>query len=108
MRFVSGFLVMVVLAFWTGVQAGEKKEEKEVTLKGTITCPKCDLKTEKACWTVLVVKKDKKDVVYYFDKEANKKHHGTICTEAMKGEVTGVVSKEGKKNILTVKSLKFD
>ena len=44
----------------------------EVTLKGNITCPKCELKLEgqKTCATVVVVKEGGKDVIYYFDEKA--------------------------------------
>ena len=41
----------------TATQAGEKTDKKEVTLKGTITCAKCDLGVETNCMTVIVYKK---------------------------------------------------
>ena len=87
-----------------------KEKPKEVTLKGKITCGKCDLGTDEECATVIVVKgeKEKKDVVYYFDKAGHKKYHGPVCSNAKPGAVTGVVSKDGKKNIIMVKTLKFD
>jgi len=95
-----------------GVRAQEAKKDeakKEVELKGKITCAKCDLMVTDACATVVVVTgKDKKDVVYYFDKAGDKKHHATICTESKPGTVTGVVSEDGKKKIITVKTVKFD
>jgi hypothetical protein len=96
----------VCIGLMGGVGAGEK--DKEVTLKGKITCPKCELNVEKKCWTVIVVKKDKDDVVYYFDKETHKKYHKDICEEGKKGKVTGVVSKEGAKMLITVKKLEYD
>jgi hypothetical protein len=106
MRKLSIALALVfVVAIFASVQAAEDKEE---TLKGTITCAKCDLKKEKACATVIVVKKDGKDVVYYFDTESGKKNHKTICTEAKKGQVTGTVKKDGEKMVVTVKEVKFD
>ena len=94
----------VALVFMVGVRA---EEDKEVTLKGTITCAKCDLKVEKKCATVIKVEKDGKETVYYFDKDSDKKHHQTICKEAKKGEVTGTVKKDGEKMVVTVKDLKF-
>jgi hypothetical protein len=102
-------IVMVVAAglVLTGVEAGEKKD-KEVTLKGTITCAKCDLKVEKKCATVIVVKQDKKDVVYYFDDTAGKKNHQEICQASKPGSVTGTVKDDGKKKTITVKTVKFD
>ena len=95
----------------TGSQAGEKADaKKEVTLKGKICCAKCELGVEKTCMTVIVTKKDNKDQTVYFDKASNKTHHGAICQEAKQGSVTGTVTKsdDGKKNIIAVKSLKFD
>jgi hypothetical protein len=84
------------------------EEGKEVDLKGTITCAKCDLKKEKECATVIVVKENGKDVVYYFDKESGKKNHKAICTEAKKGSVKGTCKKEGDKLVVTVKEVKFE
>lgn len=69
---------------------------KEVTLKGTITCAKCDLKLATKCHTV--IKTDK--AVYWFDAAGSKKYHKPICMEPMKGTVTGTVTeKDGKKYI---------
>jgi hypothetical protein len=100
----------VALAFTVALIfiASSRAEDKEETLKGTITCAKCDLKKEKACATVIVVKKGDKETVYYFDKDSGKKHHKEICTEPKKGEVKGTVKKEGDKMVVTVKELKFD
>ncbi len=97
----------LVLALTVGLRAEEKKEAKEVTLKGTITCAKCDLKKAKACATVIVTKVKDKEMVYYFDKDANKKYHKDICTDPKEGTVMGTVSKEGGKNIITVTSLTY-
>jgi hypothetical protein len=93
------------------VQADDKDKEK--TLKGTITCAKCDLKLEKKCATVIKVPKDKKDkdskdVVYYFDTDSGKKHHKTICMEPKKGTVTGVVSEKDGKQTVKVSKVEFD
>ncbi len=87
----------VVLALVVGVQA---RDGKEVTLEGSITCAKCDLKEADKCQTVIKVTKDGKDTVYYFDDSAHKKNHKQVCTEAKKGKVTGTVGeKDGKKTI---------
>jgi hypothetical protein len=95
----------VVMAFVLSVQAAEDKEE---TLKGNITCAKCELKKAKACATVIVVKKDDKETVYYFDKDGHKKYHDDICKGGKKGSVTGTVKKDGDKMVVTVKELKYD
>lgn len=93
------FVLGLGLALVVGVQAAD-----EVTLKGTITCAKCDLKLEKACHTVIKVKEGDKDVVYYFDKDASKKNHKEICTTPKEGSVTGVKGEmDGKKTIKVTK-----
>jgi hypothetical protein len=84
----------VVLGFLALAQADDKDKEK--TLKGTITCAKCDLKLAKACHTVIKVKDD----VYWFAKDSSdyKQTHKEICQAAKEGTVKGVVSeKDGKK-----------
>jgi hypothetical protein len=92
----------VVVGFLALAQAEDKG--KEETLKGTITCAKCDLKLAKACHTVIKVK----DTVYWFDKDSSKKNHKPICTEAKQGTVTGVVSEKDGKKIIKVSKVKFD
>lgn len=77
--------------------------DKEVTIKGSITCAKCDLgKTEK-CATVI---KDG-DKVYFFDAASGKTNHGKICKAAKEGSVTGVVSKDGDKETIKVSKVEF-
>jgi len=107
-RFAKLFAVAMALAVViTTAQARPDKEEK--TLKGTITCAKCDLAKETTCMTVIVAKdKDKKDVTYYFDTAGSKKYHGKVCTEAKPGSVTGVVATKDDKKIITVSKVEFD
>jgi len=99
-------MLCVILAIASGTNFAQEK--KEVTLKGTITCAKCDLKLQKTCATVIVVKGDKKDTVFYFDKESNKKYHGDTCTESKKGTVVGTVSTEDKKKVISVSKLTYE
>jgi hypothetical protein len=89
-----------------GAVGGEKG--KQVTLKGKITCAKCDLGTADKCQTVIVVKEGGKDVVISFDPASHKKHHGLICTSPKEGSVTGTVSGKGEKRVIAVKELKTD
>jgi hypothetical protein len=100
----SIFLGMAVALFLVaGVRADD---EKEVELKGTITCAKCDLKESPTCHTVIKVKGDDgKDVVYWFDKVGAKKYHGKICQEAHEGTVKGTVAEKDGKKVLTVSKL---
>lgn len=86
-------------------------DDKEVTLKGKITCAKCDLGKEDKCAVVIVVKDGDKDKIYYFDKKGHDANHtkgANVCKKAKNGTVTGVVSKDGDKNIITVKKVEVD
>lgn len=110
MRLILSSLMLsgLALVLAAGVNAGGDKKAKEVKLKGTITCAKCDLAVQKTCATVIVTKREKKDVTIYFDAASNKKYHGDICTEAKKGSLVGTIKKEGKKEIISVKELQYD
>jgi hypothetical protein len=92
----------------TTTNAGEKPAGKEVTIKGKITCAKCDLGVEKKCMTVIVTKKDGKDVTIYLDKDGDSKNHAAICSSPKDGSITGVITDDGKKKTIKVKTLKFD
>ncbi len=98
--------VLVGLAVIFALAAAEEK-----TLKGKITCAKCDLGKETKCTNVIVVKEDGKEVVYYFDDKGGKEsYHKEICKEGKDGSVTGELSdKEGKKYVKPKKDgVKFD
>ena len=97
----------VVLSLGLVFALTTKSFAEEKTLKGTITCAKCDLKKEAKCMTVIVVKEDGKDVVYYFDSASHKKNHDEICKAPKEGSVTGTVSKEGDKHIIKVTKVEF-
>jgi hypothetical protein len=94
----------VALVLVVAIQA----DDKEKTLKGTITCAKCDLKKEAKCATVISVKEGGKDVVYYFDADSHKTNHKTICQEAKKGSVTGTVSEKDGKHTVKVSKVEFE
>jgi len=105
--FVAFCILCLAMLVMAGAPAGEKKE-KEVTLKGKICCPKCELMEAKVCGTVIIVTKDKKDIKYYFDTASNKKYHSEICETPKNGTVVATVTEKDKKKIIAVKSVKFE
>jgi hypothetical protein len=102
-KVMMGLSMVLVL----GLISRADDAKKEVTLKGTITCAKCDLKESKTCATVIKVKKDGKDVVYYFDKDSNKKYHKDTCQEAKDGSVTGTTAEKDDKHWINVTKLEY-
>jgi hypothetical protein len=100
-RTLTAFVVAVAVLVLAG--APLLAEEKEQKLEGKITCAKCDLGVEDSCQTVIKVG----EKVYYFDKEAHKKHHAKVCKEPKDGTVTGTVKKDGDKMVVTVKNVEF-
>lgn len=103
------FMVLgLALCLVTGIRAEDKKDDKATTLKGTITCAKCDLGKEDKCTTVIVVKDDGKDVIYYLDEKSGKANHKTICKAGKAGSVTGKVSEKDGKKIITATKVAFD
>ena len=108
--FVVAALLCSAVLLTAGLGAQDKKGDgKEVTLKGKITCNKCDLNKSKKCETVIVVTDDKKkETVYFFDADSHKKNHGTICEAGKPGTVVGTVKDADKKKIVTVSKVTFD
>ena len=99
-------LALTLVAVTTAVQARpDEKKDKEVTLKGDICCAKCELGVAKSCATVIKVKEDGKDVVYYVKGKGAGDLHKEICKSNKENvKVTGVVSeKEGQKWITASK-----
>jgi hypothetical protein len=93
--------VTVVFVLVVGLHAAD---QKEVTLKGTLMCAKCELKEKDVtkCTTVIQVKEDGKDITYYLkDNGSKENYHEDVCGGGKKeGTVTGLVSeKDGKKYI---------
>jgi hypothetical protein len=61
------------------------------------------------CATIIIVKNDKKkDVIYFFDAPSHKKYHEDICTAAKNGTVTGFVTEQKKKKVISVKKLTYE
>jgi hypothetical protein len=107
MKFVGTTVLglAAVLALTLAVRAAGEK--KEVTLKGTITCAKCDLKESAKCATVIKVTEGADKGVYYFDAKSHKANHKTICQSPMEGTVTGTISEKDGKKYITVSKVDF-
>src|SRR5262245_41696027 len=106
MRKAWWLVLALVLAF--AVTAGLSAADKETTLKGKITCPKCDLKIADKCMTVVVVKEKDKDVIYYFDADGHSKYHDDICKAGKPGSVVGTVSEKDGKKMIKVSKVTYD
>jgi len=108
MRGLFGLVLTVAVVFglWSGAEGGG---EKEVTIKGEMTCAVCGLKMKglDMCTAVIVEKKDGKDIVYFFDAESQKKYHHEFCAKAKGGSVIGIVSEKDGKKTIKIKEVKY-
>jgi hypothetical protein len=82
-------------------------QDKQVTLAGKVTCAHCDLKVGTECATVIVVKENNKDVVYYLDEKSHKANHEAICSGAKEGSVTGTISQKEGKQVITASKVEL-
>jgi hypothetical protein len=98
-------VALALAAVMATAQARPDKDEK--TLKGTITCAKCDLGVATKCATVIKVKDGDKDVIYYFDAKGDKDNHKTICQSPKEGTVTGTVAEKDGKKWVTVSKVEW-
>ena len=80
-------------------------EDKAVTLEGKVCCAKCELGKEKSCATVVVVKEKGSEVMYYFDKDSNKKFHKDYCQGSSEAKVVGKVSEKDGKKVIAVEKI---
>ena len=94
---------------------GAKPAAGEATLTGELTCAKCGLHEATSCQNVLVVKEAKGtsgaagEVKYYLAKNAvAQENHQRVCGGSAHATVTGKVSEEGGKKIITPSAVKFD
>ena len=97
-----GLALLVMFLFVNFVRADDASK----TLKGTMTCAKCDLKVADKCQNVLQVKDGDATVTYYIeDNDVSKGTHKKVCTAAVDNvSITGTVSeKDGKKWIAPTK-----
>ena len=80
----------------------------EVTLKGQLTCAKCGLKESSVCQNVLRVSEAgaKTETKYYLAKNAvAQAHHEEVCGAQVSATVTGRVTEEGGKKVLTASAI---
>lgn len=104
-RVLSALFAVGILLAFVGAPVVAEDAAKEETLKGTITCAKCDLKVDGLTKCHTVVKVGEK--VYWFDEASSKKFHKEICTEAKEGTVVGTVKKDGDKMVVTATKVEF-
>jgi len=98
-KIISLLAVTLMLGFAAVQTRAAEEKEKEVTLKGTAVCAKCELHETEKCHDALKVSVDGKDVIYLFENsEATKGFHKEICHGPKENvTVTGFVTeKEGK------------
>jgi uncharacterized glyoxalase superfamily protein PhnB len=101
-HFLLGLALMAMFSFVSSVRA----DDTAVTLKGTMTCAKCDLHISDTCQSVLQVKDGDTTVTYYIaDSDASKGTHEKVCKAAVDNvTITGAVAdKDGKKWITPTK-----
>ncbi|MBX9582355.1 MAG: hypothetical protein K2X87_18795 [Gemmataceae bacterium] len=103
-------MIVAVVAVAAGVWVFEpaaRADDKEVKVKGTLVCGKCNLKETAKCSNVLQVKDGTKTVNYYLtDKGNGETYHEGVCggDKVENVTVTGTVSeKDGKKTIKPTK-----
>lgn len=97
----------LIFAVVAGIHAQDK--DKEVTKKGTLLCPKCELKEADKCSNALKVSEGGKDVIYYLlDNGAKEKYHKEICSSPKKATVVGVVAEKDKKMTIKPSKVEFD
>ena len=92
---------------------GAQPAAGEATLAGDMTCAKCGLHESATCQNVLVVKEGAgsggRDVKYYLAKnDVAQANHQQVCGGSAHATVTGKVSEEGGKKIITASAVKFD
>jgi uncharacterized low-complexity protein len=81
-----------------------------VTLEGTLGCGKCSFHEAKACQNVLKVKRPdgRKDDSYLLaDNDVSRANHEKVCGPASPATVTGTISKNHGKMVLTATAIKL-
>ena len=86
-------------------------EATEVTLKGQLTCAKCGLHESSVCQNVLRVPDAgaKTETKYYLAKnDVAQAHHEEVCGGQVNATVTGRVSEEAGKKLLTASAITLE
>lgn len=104
-----GIAAVTMIALLVALPASLVAQHKEVTLKGTIMCAKCALKETKGCHTVIKVKENDKEVVYWLHDKGNKEsYHEEVCGgDRKEGTVVGEVTERDHKKWITPKSVTY-
>ena len=90
--------------------AQETATSAEVTLQGDLTCAKCGLRESSTCQSVLVVKhgaeSQGKDEKYYLARNAvADAQHEKVCGRTTPVTITGVVTEQGGRKVLTASTV---
>jgi len=103
---ISALLAIVGVGLLLSTLHADEDKAKDVTLKGTILCAKCELKETDKCTTAIQVQEQGKTVTYYFHDKGNAEpYHHAVCGGGRKeGTVTGIHhDHDGKKMIAPTK-----
>jgi hypothetical protein len=90
------YLLIAILSGLVGLAAADSKTE---TIKGKGECAKCSLKETESCQMAVTTKDGTKYLVE--NNDVSKKFHSNICKAEKNVEVTGTVSEQGGKKMIT-------
>jgi hypothetical protein len=95
-----GFSVITLAGMTNAADKKEDKKAETKTLEGKLVCTKCKLSETDSCGNALLVKDGTKTITYYIkDKGKAEKYHK--CSGEQDAKVTGKVSKDGDKMVIT-------
>jgi hypothetical protein len=80
-------------------------EGKDLTVTGTGSCAKCELKKSDKCENVVSVKDGDKTTLYYLTGDVSKSFHKNLCSGTAKITVSGKATKDGDKNLIAVSKI---
>ncbi len=102
--FTLSIAVLACLAFTTAPAA---VEEDPVTLVGMVACAKCvlELEGQSECQSVLIVKEESEEKMYYLTKNETYDHLGEMCKGSVKVQATGLVKEEDGRLWLTASKI---